>query len=328
MTVPEFNNAKDPNSNAIPTLELGQPDRQLTPKEALDTWAQAFGAGTLAPHPMKGYRTVIGWRMTRAIAYKKGALHMDQRLADLAIEEWETPMLSTTVVPTKGPFDPTRIADWGTRDLLSRNRGVALLPRPDTAEQHATLVSRLAESMWLQRGSKSFPSLGHYGLHGLTHPSTILSYWPDKSEILAFEEKVIDQIQGLVMKWSRRRIQAHLREMFDLSLREIGGLIALATEEAKIEASQDIETTRAVMIGRCEDYIDRMRENGDSNNEMKGIKVLCVVQGLNQNNREDTEEALIGVIAKVVSDHSKADSSVLRIEAHPLEDEDEDRQET
>ena len=327
MTVPEFKNAQDPCSNAIPTLELGQPDRRLTPKESLDTWAQAFGAGVLAPHQMKGYRTVIGWRITRAIAYKKGALHMDQRLNELSSDEWEVPTREGT--PTKENRLNPVIADWGTRDLLSKNAGVALVPRPDTAEQHATLVSRLAESMWLQRGSKTFPSLGHYGLHGLTHPSTILSYWPAQSEILAFEDKIVDQIQGLVMKWSRRRIQAHLREMFDLSMKEIGGLVALATEEARISASQDIETTRAVMIGRCEDYIDRMRECGDSNNEMKGIKVLCVVQGLNQNNREDTEEALIGVIAKVVSDHAKADTgSLLRIEAHPLEDEDEERQET
>jgi hypothetical protein len=325
MTIPEFKTPKDPASQELPTLELGQPDRRLTPKEALDSWAKAFGAGVLAPHQMRGYRTVIGWRVTRAIACKKGALHMDQRLADLSNDEWEQP--SPEGVPTKANRLNPVISDWGTQDLLAKKAGVALVPRPDTAEQHAALVSRLVDSMWLQRGSKTFPSLGHYGLHGLTHPETILNYWPQKSEILAFEDKVIDQIQGLVMKWSRRRIQAHLREMFDLSLKEIGGLVALATEEARIEASQDIETTRAVMIGRCEDYIDRMREAGDSNNEMKGIKVLCVVQGLNQNNREDTEEALIGVIAKVVTDHANAGPQ-LRIEAHPLEDEDEERQET
>ena len=325
MTVPEFKNPTDLASNALPTLELGRPERRLTPTEALKVWGKAFGDGTLAPHQMRGYRTVIGWRVTRALAVKKGALHMDQRLSDLDVSEWETP--SRALTPTKANQLNPNISDWGTQDLLARNKGVSLIPRPDTAEQHATLVGRFAESMWLQRGSKTFPSLGHYGLHGLTHPETILEFWPGMSEILAFEDKVIDQIQGLVMKWSRRRIQAHLREMFDLSLKEIGGLVALATEEARIEASQDIETTRAVMIGRCEDYIDRMRENGDSNNEMKGIKVLCVVQGLNQSNREDTEEALIGVIAKVVSDHANA-GSPLRIEAHPLEDEDEERQET
>jgi hypothetical protein len=252
---------------------------------------------------------------------------MDQRLADLDEDEWTRPTLSSTMAPTKALANRERIAEWGTRDLLTRDSGVALAPRPSTAKRHAALVSRLAESMWLQRGSKTFPSLGHYGLHGLTHPTTILRYWPTRSEILAFEDKVVDQIQGLVMKWSRRRIQTHLREMFDLSLREIGGLIALATEEAKIEATTDIETTRAVMVGRCEDYIDRMREAGDSNNEMKGIKVMCAIHGLHKVDAESATEALIGVIAKVTSDHASA--STLRIEAHPLEeDEDEERQET
>lgn len=312
MSIPSFKSSTDPLSGELPTLDLGQPDRRLTPKEALDTWTQVFGEGVLAPHQMRGYRTVVGWRITRAIGFHSGRLHLDQRLSELDVSQWETP--GTNVTPTIHNKSVTDMACWGTRDLLARNGGLALLPTPHTAEQHARAVANLAETMWLQRGSKQFPYLGHYGLHGLTHEETIMDYWPSRPEILAFEDKVIDQIQGLVMKWSRRRIQAHLRDMFDLTPKEIGGLVALATEEARIEASQDIETSRAVMVGRVEDYIDRMRESADSANEMKGIKVLCAIHGLHKTNPEDTAEALIGVIAKVASDHSTPIKSPLRIE--------------
>lgn len=312
MSIPTFSTvSEDPLSGEIPVLEMGCPDRYLTPKEALEVWANAFGTGLLEPHQMKGYRTVMGWRVTRAIAVKKGALHMDQRLSDLNTSDWETP--KTDIKPTSRFSITPDVGRWGVQDLLARNGGVALLPRPDTAQQHAALVGRLAEAMSLQRGSKDYPRLGHYGLHGLTHEHTILEFWPDQHEMLAFEDKVIDQIQGLVLKWSRRRIQTHLRDMFDLTLKETGGLIALATEEARIEATQEVETTRAIMVGRVEDYIDRMRENGDSANEMKGIKVLCAIHGLQHTNTEDTEKALIGVIAKVASDHAQGVGSTLRI---------------
>jgi hypothetical protein len=309
MSIPSF---KSSTPEAFPTLDLGQPDRQLTPKEALDTWTRVFGDGVLAPHQLKGYRTVVGWRVTRAIGFQSGRLHLDQRLSELDATEWTQP--KSNVTPTIRNKGITDMTVWGTRDLLARNGGLALLPQPQTAAQHALAVMRLAESMWLQRGSKQFPYLGHYGLDGLTHEATIMDCWPSRPEILAFEDKVIDQIQGLVMKWSRRRIQAHLRDLFDLSPKEIGGLVALATEEARIEASQDIETSRAVMVGRVEDYIDRMRESADSTNEMKGIKVLCAIHGLHKTNPEDTAEALIGVIAKVASDHSTPIKSPLRIE--------------
>ena len=310
MSIPDFKtNSKDPLSQELPVLEMGCPDRQLTPKEALEVWANAFGAGLLEPHQMRGYRTVMGWRITRAIAHRAGKMHLDQRLSDLNVSDWETP--STEVTPTSRFRLNKELTRWSVQDLLARNGGVALLPRPDTAAQHAALVSRLAEAMSLQRGSKDYPRLGYYGLHGLTHEHTILEFWPAQHELLAFEDKVIDQIQGLALKWSRRRLQTHLRDMFDLSLKETGGLIALATDEARIEASQDIETTRAIMVGKVEDYIDRMRENGDSANEMKGIKVLCAIHGLQKNDSENTEAALIGVIAKVASDHAQGVRSAL-----------------
>jgi hypothetical protein len=328
MTVPTFTSRKsdDPLATELPTLELGQPDRLLNPKERLAAWDTVFGAGELAPHQMRGYRTVLGWRMTRAIAFKQGRLHLDQRLAHaIDDDEWMTPV--KTGAPTR--LLSHRVEDWHTRDLLARNEGVSLTPSTNTAAQHACLVTRLADSMWLQRGSKQFPRLGYYGLHGLTHPNTLVEFWPTRAEVLAFEDKLVDQIQGLVLKWSRRKIQSHLRDMFDLTIKEIGGLIALATQEAKDEAYQDIETTRAVMVGKVEDYIDRMRECADSSNEMKGIKVLCAIHGLHKTDPENTAEMLIGVIAKVASDNS-ATTSPLRIEVSDKDDDEviEEKQES
>lgn len=323
MTVPSFNtsNSNDPLSAELPTLELGQPDRNLNPKECLESWGKTFGAGELEPYQMRGYRTVVGWRVTRAIAFKQGRLHLDQRLSDAvdSDQDWATPIKAEAPTASRS-FRPE---DWGLKDLLARSKGVALVPLKQTAKQHACLVAKLAEVMWLQRGSKDFPRLGYYGLHGLTHESTIMEFWPARAEILAFEDKVIDQIQGLVLKWSRRKIQAHLRDMFDLTIKEIGGLMALATQEAKAEAYEDIETIRHVMVGRTEDYIDRMRECADSANEMKGLKVLCAIHGLHKTEPENTAEMLIGVIAKVASDNAAASASPMRITATPLTDADD-----
>jgi len=331
MTIPEF---KDSPADVTieSTLDLGQPDRQLKAKEASEAWATAFGSGELDPHQMSGYRTVMAWRLSRAIGFRQGRLHLDQRLNEAfpEVSDWETPRRAPTppilLVPPKSP----KLMNLPLLDLLVRQEGIALIPTPNTAAQHAAVVVRLADAMWLQRGSKAFPRLGHYGLHGLTHPTTVMDYWPQRHEILAFEDKVIYQIQGLVLKWSRRKIQAHLRELFDLTGKEISGLCALAIQEAKADAFEDIDTIRHVMAGRTEDYIDRMRETLDSSNEMKGLKLLCAIQGLHKADPENTAEMLIGVIAKVASDRA-VDSSPLRITASSPEDdeeaEDEKRQE-
>jgi hypothetical protein len=325
MTVPDFKTTEQIHASDLPTLDLGQPDRQLSPKEALQAWEAAFGAGELDPHQMKGYRTVMGWRLTRVIAFKQGRLHLDQRLAEAFPEQkaWVLPAVAPTTKRLLGANSSRPQDQWALPDLLARNGGIAIAPTRATAEQHANTVAKLADSMWLQRGSKQFPRLGHYGLHGLTAPETVEEFWPKRAEILAFEDKVIDQIQGLVLKWSRRKIQAHLRDMFDLTVKEIGGLVALATEEAKIEATQDVETIRHIMAGRTEDYIDRMRECADSSNEMKGLKLLCAIQGLHKADPENTAEMLIGVIAKVASDRA-IDPSPMRITASQGDDDEHD----
>jgi hypothetical protein len=276
---------------------------------------------------MKGYRTVVGWRLTRVIAFKQGRLHLDQRLSEAFPESKD--FVERSVAPTTKRLlgaDTRRPQDqWALSDLLARNGGIGIAPTAATAEQHANTIARLAEAMWLTRGSTSFPRLGHYGLHGLTSPETVLEFWPERHELLAFEDKLIDQIQGLVLKWSRRKIQAHLRDLFDLTVKEIGGLISLATQEAKAEAYDDLETTRHIMAGRTEDYIDRMRDCADSSNEMKGLKLLCAIQGLHKADPENTAEMLIGVIAKVASDRS-IDPSPMRITASQDEDDEQDSQ--
>lgn len=327
MTVPEFTTSAKEKAlePKLPTLELGQPDRLLDAAERLGAWTAAFGAGELAPHQMKGYRTVMGWRLTRAIGFKQGRLNLDERLAEAFPEskDWSEIRVAPKTRILLKPDSRRPQDQWALSDLLARNGGIGIAPTKATAKQHAHTIAKLAEVMWLTRGSTTFPRLGYYGLHGLTSPETVLEFWPERREILAFEDKIIDQIQGLVLKWSRRKIQSHLRDLFDLTVKEIGGLISLATQEAKTQAGDDIETIRHVMAGRTEDYIDRMRECADSSNEMKGLKLLCAIQGLHKADPENTAEMLIGVIAKVASDHA-IDPSPMRITATPVDDDDDD----
>ena len=303
-------------------LQLGQPDRHLNTKECFEVWQKAYGEGLLASHEMRGYRTVVAWRITRALGFRQGRMHLDERLHSAFPEpnDWKTPLAagSPSARNLKHP------ADWSIPDLLSRAGGLALTPTAIAGHntRFAAVVQALAESMWVQRGSTKIPRLGYYGLHGLTHPDTVGEHWPSSGEILAFEEQLVDQVKGFVLKWSRRKVQAHLKDLLDLTTKEAGGLMRMATEEAKAEATEDIDVKRFLMEGRLLDYIDRTQEDADPANEMKGLKMLSMVQGLTRIEPENPMEAFIGAIARVSSERS--DDTRLRIELHDEEDDEDE----
>lgn len=282
-------------------MHLAVPERDLTPAECWSLWQEVYDRPDLDPTKLRSYRIVVAWRLTRSLAFKLGLLNLNERISAIDEEHWVGPT-ATGVQTTITSSEP---GNWALQDLLAREGGLPLLPpeRPGRErERFCWAILKIAESIRLHEGTKKFPELGHYGLQGMAHPDTMAEVWPSPGDILFFEEDLVNQLCSLVIKRSRAHCEEWLRERFGLTIREARGMIALGVDEARRGIDIDMESKRAIAEARIEDYIDRAREAGDLNNEMKGHKMLSMVQGLTRADPEDQMDIFIGTIGKVANE--------------------------
>lgn len=275
-------------------IDAGQPDRYLTEKEQWEVWKKVYGEGLLQPHEMHGYRVILAWRITRIIAHRVGLLHLDERLSKAL------PKRADWIEPTKA----LQSVNGGIPARLLEG-GLALTPTQDREHQHrfAAVVQNIAEKSHMHLGTAKLPRLGYYGLVHMTHGDTIAEVWPDAQDILDFEERLIDQMVGFVVKWSKVKIRHHLRDLLGLSVKEVGGLIEIVRAMAREYAQEDLDTKRALLEMQIDDFRERAREAGDLNNEMKALKTQSIVSGVTRSEPEDRNAELIGIIQQVEERH-------------------------
>ncbi len=243
-------------------LSLGQPARSLSETEMMQLWSRVYGEGKLASHEMRRYRVIVAWRLTRALAHQQGRLTANERLSDLFKTEdsWFVPMAALTpTVSTDATPAPDR---WSMRQLLSQDGGLALVPMTEGRahrERFSAMVSKLAESMWIERGSTEIPRLGEYGLYGLTHPDTIEKFWPTRFELVAWEEELLGVLQDKIYEMQRPRVLNYMVDTFGLSMLEARGLFHMATDLIRETYALDLETEQAIAAARQDKiYCDAM----------------------------------------------------------------------
>lgn len=296
-------------------LSLGQPSRLLTDMEMMQLWSQVYGEGLLAPDEMGKYRVIVAWRLTRALASKQGRLKHNGRLMEIfsSEEAWSIPMAALTPTVSTGNMDPPE--KWTYSQLLSRDGGLALVPTTDNRAHRArfsSMVTKLSESMGIARGSQLEPRLGEYGLYGLTHPDTIVRFWPSKHELVAWEEELLQVLQNLVLIMTRPAVQNYLQDNFDLSLPEAKGMFTLAIELLRDTYNIDKETDRAIIKGRQEKLYHDAIESGD----------LTIARGIlkDQNQALGQAEQVGGLEFYITAIKSEAqqriDKNVMQIEVH------------
>lgn len=179
---------------------------------------------------------------------------------------------------------------------------------PVDAEQFHSLVNQLQ----VEAGSPTNPLLGYYGL------KDILESWPTQEEILYFENLVLGRALEWCLKSSKGKTVKHLRELLGLHAREAQQLVKLAVERGMQTDRDDLDTKRYLTEGQVIDYIERAREAGDMNSEMKGMKLLAQVSGLTKTEPESQMDEMvrgISIVANTISAHRPPDDPLKQIEA-------------
>ncbi len=315
-----FKHTTDDDGNTSSELSLGQPERWLTEAESIRLWARVYGEGLLAPDEMRQYRVIVAWRLTRALAYRQGRLKRKERLAEIFDTEdsWSVPMAAlTSTVSTEATKPPDQ---WSFSQLMSRDGGLALVPVTKSGAHRvrfSSMVTKLAESMWIERGSTTEPRLGEYGLYGLTHPDTIVKFWPSKQSLVAWEEELLQVLQRLIIDQPRPNVTNYLQDNLDLTMAEARGLFLMATALIKETYSLDADTDRAIIRARQEKAYHNAVENGDPSVERALLKDLS--HELEPAERTGTHDYFITSIK-----HVSAQRSAENIKQIELQEEDTD----
>lgn len=227
-------------------------------------WQRVYtSTSDLGMEESRGYRIIIAWRLTRAMMIEDKMLDQDERLDEMDLEDFPTPAVS------------------------------------EERDDFCLRVIALGKRHRMHNGSKTNPHLGYYGFKGITHPRDVIEYWPKRAELLFFEESLLEQLKVLILRQSKRKTRDQMRELLGLQVKEAGALISLAISEAQRHDNEDLETKRFIAEGWLTDYIDRARECGDLNSEMKGLKELAKVQGLTRVEPENQMDIMVQAIATV-----------------------------
>jgi hypothetical protein len=185
---------------------------------------------------------------------------------------------------------------------------------PSSDPQLATwieIVEQVSDMLNLGRGTIKDPDAGRYGLVGLTDPRIVHFAWPSKSEIMSFEACLIDETLKRQLKYGVIGAQQWLLREFNIPSREAQGLTQMASYTARARVVQDLDTNRAEMILRLEDYLRRCRRAYSLKGEIQGLKVLAIVQGLGKGETDDVLKNFTQVVRE-------ATGGTRRIQAAPV----------
>ncbi len=238
----------------------------MKPKESWALWQRVYtSTSDLGMEESRGYRIIVAWRLTRAMLIEDQKLNMTDRLDELDFEDYPTPAVASQ------------------------------------RDEFCLRVINLGKRLKVHNGSKFNHHLGYYGLKGLTHPRDVVEFWPSRPELLFFEDSLVEQLKTLILRQSKIKTRNYMRDLLGLQIKEAGALIKLAIEEALRQDGEDLETKRMLAEGWLTDYIERSRECGDLNSEMKGLKELVKVQGLTRVEPENQMDVMVAAIASVAA---------------------------
>lgn len=186
----------------------------------------------------------------------------------------------------------------------------------DDPELHrwARHFSEIARTLNIGEGSTDAPRMGQRGLRGLSDPQWCRLLFPTRTEILAFEEYLVNRTLEVLVEGEdplgqgissasggspigTRGAMVFLTRKYGLLPREAQGIISMARDRGKERADGDLEQNRAMMVLRLESFIARIRQINfaDTRSELMALKQLAIVQGLAKADvQDDLAEILRG----------------------------------
>lgn len=151
-----------------------------------------------------------------------------------------------------------------------------------------SLVEAIARYLQIERGTEENTEMGRLGLLGLVDPETARIAWPNRLQLLFWEEMLINDTLEMLTEKSITSVRKKLQKRHGFTSYEAMSVIKMAFELGRERTEMDVEEQRAIMVLRLEGYLERARSNMDLRAELAGFKQMAIIQGLSKADPEDT----------------------------------------
>lgn len=298
-------------------------EHQQAQRELL--WRRAFAREEATLEELHPYRIRVAWRFAREISRLRGIVSDDESLLEALSKDdfggrdpWTE---ETGFTPTNrgGTASLTkRVLQLLTHDpdLDTRNdKGLGLLPPrapDDLVDYDPYMDSKLLRFiaacelmrgyLAIDQGSKNDPDQGRYGTVGLLNPAYCRLLWPSRTQIIAWEELLIEETTQSYIEDGYQHTRHHLRDEHGLTKHEVTALIKIARTHTRVRTDGDIEEERSLHILRLENLARRAKEALDLRTELAAMKQIAQVVGLGRTDPEDTLKDFMSVIDSVSKD--------------------------
>lgn len=167
------------------------------------------------------------------------------------------------------------------------------------------------------------PALGDLGTRGLHDPAWARILWPMRSEIIAFDELIIEETAENITKSSYAKSIRNLRARYGLTQEEASHTARLAMAWLDSSLGQTMEERRTLVAARLQDIADRSRELQDSRTEMQAIRAMAGVLGVTRARPKDDVSDFIDAMHQISSERAKELPGTKMIEIEAEDDADE-----
>lgn len=323
-------------------------NKALSPQRIVETLKDALIAQQEDASAAVVYRARAAWRITREIAVVVGLLQDGDSIADLTEEDWNgthTPRAlkgSGVRHRRRSVWDRGGGSDYRpTASFLVQ--GITLLPPdlpegaeddpefdPDDPQKDPEIYTWL-EFVWdivrnfsIDRGTPGSalnefdppilpdPAAGKYGCAMLV-PRLVRSCYPGQDEIVMFEDMMVREMMPMLVKHGELGARRYIYAKFGLSTAEATGLIRLCKASARRNSYEGVEESRVMMVLALRDAISRAQNALDGSLELRLLKQLAIVQGLNKTIRDDSLAAMLRDVKRLSADETSAEQLALEI---------------
>lgn len=291
-------------------------------------WEEAFaldgGKSDMHPEAVRA-RTRIAWRLTRFLAVVQGRIASpDAPLTDLSpddpsMDEFDrVSNLPRTMTKEAVSYAPKIVAHLAEQaiPLVPPRPQLHLSHDENTALEQEYLhfheaIKKLKKYIGNPVGPKD-PFVDSSTWYGILDKYRCFQLYPEISEILLYEERLINKV--LHMQVERGQVYAHkyLRYTLFLSENEARSVIALARKSARQQMEMDQEDERAMMTLRLQNFQQRAQAALNLREELQALKQEAVVRGLTKTQ----PETFMDVFARVVSESSRTPTQPPRLVPH------------
>lgn len=291
LELDEWFEARESQQQALAPPDLLRKGYTLhTESERLSFLNQVYAEVRASTPELHYYRTMVFWRTTRWLLMQKGMLQPGQRLSDALqnnpkIFLWRS---DHYIHPVYG--------DDALRGLMHAQLPVHPRYCEKNEERQKAQAMHLLTALHLNitRGSPKLPSYGQLGLRDMDGPIHVfINLFPTEMEIVSFEEEAVMEAADKMALNTKRKAEKILTHKYGFSYTWCKDLMTMASDVLIMRSSYSHEQKKAMMVHRLESVIDRAQKSLDIMTEMRALKMLAQVEGLNTTAESDQRRSLI-----------------------------------